>query len=199
RRAVSADRRQARRLSHRAKRRAQGGPGLKRTPLAIPTTPACPNLALRAPAEIASWSQQPAAAQSQKHPRTSPPFPALVDERFHGRRIGARRRSAEKSPRRTGPAGPQHTVTNQPRQSSVLPTFLAPGDGFQSRDRTPPVDDQHRRAAPEAVDQGAQAVLGLGYAGFFHLAKIALTSTPIKTIPFLRSTPLPAGVQGRQS
>lgn len=111
----------------------------------------------------------------------------------------ARRRSAEKGRGRTGPARPRDTVTDEPRQSSFVRAFLAPRDGLQSRDRTPPIHDQHRRAAPKAVDQGAQVVLGLGYAGFFHRAKMAVTNTPIKSNPYLGSMPAPGAGAGRSN
>jgi hypothetical protein len=50
-----------------------------------------------------------------------------------------------------------------------------PDDRLQPRDGTPSIDNQYGLTALEAVDQGAQAVLRLSYAGSLHLARIALT------------------------
>jgi hypothetical protein len=51
-----------------------------------------------------------------------------------------------------------------------MPTFIVAGDGLQTCDRTASINDQDRFAALETVDQGTQAVLGLGNAGSFHRA-----------------------------
>jgi Arc/MetJ family transcription regulator len=115
--------------------------------------------------------------------RISPPLTTLVDDGFHGRRIRARRRSAQNSLRRRGPAGAQHTLADESRQSSALPAFFAPNDRLQAGDRTPPIDDQYRVAAAlKAVDQGARVIFGLGYARFPHRAKITITKILINTI-----------------
>jgi hypothetical protein len=72
-------------------------------------------------------------------------------------------------------AWPQYTVPDEPRQSSAVSAFFTPDDRLPPRHRTPAIDDRYGLTALEAVDQGAQAVLRLSYAGSLHLARIALT------------------------
>ena len=67
--------------------------------------------------------------------------------------------------------GRKHAVSNEPRQSSAWTAFLTAGDWLQPRDRTASINNQNRLAALEAIDQGAQAILGLGNTGSFHQAK----------------------------
>ena len=166
--------------------------------LRSPPHQAGPNLDWPAPAGIALCSPPRAAAQSPKHPRTSPPLPALVDEYANGRRSGAGGRRGENSRRRDSPARPQHAVSNEPRQSSAWAAFLAAGDRLQTRDRTAPINNQNRLAALETVDQSAQAILSLGNTGSFHIAKIALTtcqsspSRPIVDVASPLSRPRPS-------
>ena len=163
-------RRPRRRLSNQAKPLARGERSPKRIPPAIPTTPRRPSLRAPAPAAIVSYSPPRAAAQSPKRPRTSPPLPALVNERANRRRSGAGRRRGENSRRRDSPARPQDAVSNEPRQSSAWTAFLTTRDWLQPRDRTASINNQNRLAALEAIDQGAQAILGLGNTSSFHRA-----------------------------
>ena len=123
-----------------------------------------------APAAIVSYSPPRAAAQSPKRPRTSPPLPALVNECANRRRSGAGRRRGENSRRRDSPARPQDAVSNEPRQSSAWTAFLTTRDWLQPRNRTASINNQNRLAALEAIDQGAQAILGLGNTSSFHRA-----------------------------
>ena len=82
---------------------------------------------------------RPAAARSLKNPKISPRLPASSSEGVE-RRSPARAgggSAAEERPRRRGPARPHEPVTDEPRQPSVLPSFMVPGHGFQPRDGTP--------------------------------------------------------------
>ncbi|MGC2784199.1 MAG: hypothetical protein WA397_10300, partial [Roseiarcus sp.] len=76
----------------------------------------------------------------------------------------------ENSRWRGGPAGPQHAVSNEPRQSAPVLTFIAARDRLETSDRAAPINDQDRFTALETVDQGTQGVLRFGYTGSFHRA-----------------------------
>ncbi len=130
-----------------------------------PTTPVDRD---RASPAAASCSRPRAAAQSPKRPKISPSAPTLVDERGNSRCCGGRGRRGENSRRRDRAPGPQHALSNETRQSSVLPAFLAAFDRLQTRDRPAPINNQHRLAALQAVDQRAQAVLGLCNTSSLH-------------------------------
>ena len=50
------------------------------------------------------------------------------------------------------------------------PPSSPPRDWLQPRNRTASINNQNRLAALEAIDQGAQAILGLGNTSSFHRA-----------------------------
>src|SRR5216683_6758244 len=67
----------------------------------------------------------------------------------------------------------------QARHGGAAPTFHPaclrghPSRALQPRNGTSAVYDEHGRAALEAIDQGAQVVLGLGYICLLHWANLA--------------------------
>jgi hypothetical protein len=70
----------------------------------------------------------------------SPPLPALFDEDVDSRCAGisARRLAAEQGSRRPGPAGPHKSLTEEPRQPSILPAFEITRHGLEPRNGTVP-------------------------------------------------------------
>src|SRR5215469_7082580 len=144
-------------LARRARRPARGGPEPRHIRLRTPTRPACRDRGWRALAPVASWVRRPAAARSPKHPKISPPLPALFDERVERRcsGLGARRLSAEERLRRLAAAWPREPVADEPRQPFAFFAFAVTRYRFKARDGTPSIDDEHRGAALEPVDQGA--------------------------------------------
>jgi hypothetical protein len=59
-----------------------------------------------------------------------------------------------------GGARPHETVADEPQKSSVILGCTSGRCRFEARDRTSPVDDQHRGAALQAVDQSAEVAFG---------------------------------------
>src|SRR5712664_462960 len=174
-RAASSGRKQARSLWHRARQLARGELAPRGIPLRSPTTPAFQDRAVQALANSASWIRRRAMARSPRHPRISPPFPALLEERIHRRRarLGTRRLFAEQGPWEHVTARPDDAVANKPRQLAGVSVIVVCRHRFQPRNGSSSIDDQDRGAALEAVDQGAQVVLRFGYAGFLHHARLA--------------------------
>ena len=99
-----------------------------------------------------------------------PPFPALFDQRIDSGRaeISVRWLAAEQGPRRPGPAGSYKALREEPRQLSILPAFEITCRGLEPCNGTPAVHDEYRRAVLEAIDQGTQIFLGLGYRCLLH-------------------------------
>ena len=55
--------------------------------------------------------------------------------------------------------------------------------GFDARDGSPAMRDQHRLPAPNLAQQSAESVFRFTYAGSFHLAIMALLVLPVKRRP----------------
>ena len=108
------------------------------------------------------------------HPKISPTLPALLEEGLDGRRsrLGTRRLTAEQRPRRRRAARPNDAVADESRQSPLMLGVKAGSHGFEARDGASSVDDQDRRATPEAIDQRTEVVLGFSNADFLHLTRI---------------------------
>ena len=70
-------------------------------------------------------------------------------------------------------ARPNDAVADEPRQSSVVLGIRPGNQGFEARDGASPVHDEDRRAALEAIDQGAEVVFGFGNTGYLHLPHVA--------------------------
>jgi hypothetical protein len=83
---------------------------------------------------------------------------------------------------RPGPAEPHKPLTEEPRQPSILPAYEITRHGLEPRNGTPPVHDEHGRAALETIDQGAQVVLGLGYSCLLHWTNLAGSKKAIQAI-----------------
>src|SRR6185436_19578486 len=98
--------------------------------------------------------------------------------------LRARRSRGEDSLLHRPTRRPEDAVANEPSEPPVV--FGAEAvHRLQAGNRPPPLDDQDRGAALDAVDQRAQIVLGFRNAGLFHKAIIAISIWLIKVDPSL--------------
>src|SRR5262249_44447838 len=120
-----------------------------------------------------------AAGRLPSCPRTSSVLASLSEEciehtgwlrrRWHlleDQRSGRRRRRPAKPP-----------TPLEPREPALGILQSAGAGGDEARDRTPAVRDDDGLAVPHSVDEGAELVLGFGYCGLFHVARIARSPT----------------------
>ena len=77
---------------------------------------------------------------------------------------------------RSHDAGANQVVQPPP----FVPALITRGR-FESRNRAASIDDQHRRAALDPVDERAKVVLCLGNTSLLHKARIALLMYLIKS------------------
>src|SRR6187200_3708019 len=121
-----------------------GGRSLTRTRPECPTTPASPDPRQRSPA-TSWWSPQPSEAErSPTRPRTSSTLSTFVDERSHagGPLAYARGFAGDHFFRRRTPRWPDHPFANESRES-VIVAGLEALHGFESRDGSAAIDDEH--------------------------------------------------------
>jgi hypothetical protein len=134
----------------------------------------------RSPAGVQWSSRRPVAVRQPRRPSTSPPSPAFGGQRIDRRCAGARTRrlTLVECPRRSAAPRPYDALAEQPRQPAAVVVSRAAGHRLEPRDRTSAIDDEHRRAGFEAVDQGAQA----GVTSGMHVGRGVLPRPDARTI-----------------
>src|SRR6266852_1592963 len=116
--------------------------------------------------------QPPAAVRSRKHPGISLALPPLCQQRpDRGRSaLWTRRLIREQLPRQGTAARPDDALANEPGQSA-LRIRLVCAHGLKARNRSTTVDNQHRRASLEPVDESTQTVLDFSDTDSFHTSQ----------------------------